>query len=177
MNHPSSETFDRNVREALADEHLRGALQRATDRFGAKRQAAVSERPDWEEMREEARAIKEEVLTQLDHYLEQFVEHAEAAGAQVHWARDGREACRVVGDIADHLDAGTVVKSKSMTTEEIRLNEALQKGEHPTVETDLGEWIIQLAEEPPSHILPPPRPRGGVQRRLLRHLRPKLLRP
>jgi len=155
MNHPTSEAFDSNVREALADEHLRGALKRATERFGAKRQAAVSERPDWEEMREEARAIKEEVLTRLDHYLEEFVERAEAAGARVHWARDGREACRIVAGIAERIEAGTVVKSKSMTTEEIRLNEALQKGDHPPVETDLGEWIIQLAEEPPSHIIAP----------------------
>ena len=153
--HKSSETFDQNAREALADEHLRGALKRATERFSEKRKEAVLERPDWEEMREEARCIKEETLTQLDRYLEEFVHHAEAAGAEVHWARDGHEACRIVCGIADVVQAGTVVKSKSMTTEEIDLNQALARGDHPTVETDLGEWIIQLAEEPPSHIIAP----------------------
>lgn len=150
-----SEDFDSNAREALADEHLRGALKRGTSRFERERRDAVSEVPEWEELREKARLIKEEALTNLARYLEQFAERAEAGGARVHWARDAQEACSDIAHIIDAAGGGTVVKSKSMTTEEIGLNAALARGESPPVETDLGEWIIQLADEPPSHIIAP----------------------
>jgi len=150
-----SEDFASNAREALADEHLREALKRGTSRFERERRDAVSEVPEWEDLREKARLIKEEALTNLDRYLEQFVERAEAGGAKVHWARDAQEACSDIAHIIDAAGGGTVVKSKSMTTEEIGLNAALAQGELPPVETDLGEWIIQLADEPPSHIIAP----------------------
>jgi len=91
----------------------------------------------------------------LDRYLEQFTGNAEKAGAVIHWARDGREACGIILDLIDAHDATNVVKSKSMATEEIHLNHALEaEGVNP-VETDLGEWIIQLANETPSHIVVP----------------------
>ena len=153
--HLSANAFGAQARSALADEQLRGALDRATALFGEKRAAAVAMVPEWEELRERARATKEHVLAHLDHYLEQFVQRAEARGTQVHFARDRAEACRVIGELADRCGARTIVKSKSMTTEEIGLNATLEARGMRPVETDLGEWIIQLAGETPSHIIAP----------------------
>jgi len=151
----SSERFGENAREALGDEGLRTALRNATDLFAERRQAAIASRPDWEELREEARAIKAETLARLDHYLEEFTKNAEAAGVHVHWAVDAKEANATILAIAQAAGARTVVKSKSMTTEEIHLNKALEDAGLVPVETDLGEWIIQLADEVPSHIIVP----------------------
>jgi L-lactate dehydrogenase complex protein LldF len=155
MSHLSSETFPENARAALEDTALRGALRRATDLFAERRAAAVASVPDWEALRERARAIKAETLANLDVHLERFVERAEAAGATVHWANDAREACGVVAAIARGIGAKRLVKSKSMTTEEIGLNAALERDGSEPIETDLGEWIIQLAGETPSHIIVP----------------------
>jgi len=149
------ETFEANARAALGDAGLRGALRRATDLFAERRAAAIGAVPDWEALREQARAIKAETLASLDVYLERFAARAEAAGAQVHWARDAAEACAHVERIAHALGARRLVKSKSMATEEIGLNAALARAEAEPVETDLGEWIIQLAGETPSHIIVP----------------------
>jgi L-lactate dehydrogenase complex protein LldF len=153
--HPTSETFDRNARAALSDVQLRAALRNATGLFGERRRAAVAAVEDWEALRERARAIKAETLARLDAYLEEFAANAERAGARVHWARDAREACETVLRIARERGARSVVKSKSMATEEIHLNDALIAGGIDVVETDLGEWIIQLAREMPSHIIVP----------------------
>lgn len=152
----SNKPFEEEVEQALGDETLRGALRLVTDKFAGLRQEAADDLPEWEQMREHARLVKAHTLSRLDHYLEQFVERAEEAGASVHWARDGEEACRIVGDLAREIGATRLVKSKSMVTEEIDLNHALvrEDGEEP-VETDLGEWIIQLAHETPSHIIVP----------------------
>ncbi len=152
---PPSERFDDNAREALQDSVLNGALRNATDIFSERRKAAVASLPDWEDVRERARAIKAEVLLSLDRYLDQFVQNTEAAGTKVHWARDAKEACEVIGGIARDRGATRLVKSKSMTTEEIGLNEALEQDGRLPIETDLGEWIIQLAGEAPSHIIVP----------------------
>jgi L-lactate dehydrogenase complex protein LldF len=149
------EEFERNALAALADDTLRGALRRATDTFGVRRRDAVSSLPGWDELRQRARAVKDHVLERLDRYLEQFAAKAEAAGASVHWARDAEEACQIVTRIAMDADTRTVVKSKSMTTEEIGLNRALERAGLDAIETDLGEWIIQLAGEVPSHIIVP----------------------
>ena len=151
----TSSRFDEASQSALADSSLRGALRRATDLFAQRRAAAVDSVPDWEELREQARAIKEEALLHLDRFLEEFVERAEEAGVRVHWARDSGEACRVVAELAAAVDARRLVKSKSMTTEEVGLNHALERDGIEPVETDLGEWIIQLAGELPSHIIVP----------------------
>jgi L-lactate dehydrogenase complex protein LldF len=99
--------------------------------------------------------IKDETLRRLDHYLEEFAASAERAGARVHWARDAAEACAIVSRIALDAGARTAVKSKSMATEEIHLNAALAEHGIDVVETDLGEYIIQLAGETPSHIVAP----------------------
>lgn len=155
MNHPTAETFDENARAALRDTQLRGALRNLAGTIGERRKLAVSTVEDWEELRERARAVKEETLAHLDRYLEEFVSNAERAGAQVHWARDAAEACAVVVRILGERGARRIVKSKSMATEEIHLNAALEAEGLRPVETDLGEWIIQLACETPSHIVVP----------------------
>jgi L-lactate dehydrogenase complex protein LldF len=155
MNHQTSETFDRNAREALADVQLRGALRNLTDTFGERRKIAITTVDDWEGLRTRARAVKDETLAHLDRYLEEFADNAERAGAKVHWAHDAAEACGIVLQLLSEREATRVVKSKSMATEEIHLNAALEAANLSPVETDLGEWIIQLAHETPSHIVVP----------------------
>jgi L-lactate dehydrogenase complex protein LldF len=155
MNHLSSETFKENARAALADAHLRGALKNATSLFGERRKQAAASLPNWEELRSQARAIKDEVLLHLDRYLEEFAGNAERRGAKIHWARDAAEANSIICGLATEHRARVVVKSKSMTTEETHLNTALEAAGMEVVETDLGEYIIQLAKETPSHIIAP----------------------
>lgn len=151
----NTETFAENAKAALQDAQLRGALRHATTIFGIKRREAAASLSNWEELRSQARAIKDEVLLHLDRYLETFVENAESRGAKVHWARDAAEANAIITRLTTERGARNVVKSKSMTTEEIHLNAALERAGMQVVETDLGEYIIQLADEAPSHIIAP----------------------
>ena len=139
MNHLSSETFRENAKAALADVHLRGALKNATSIFGERRKEAAAGLPNWEELRNQARAIKDEALLHLDRYLEEFVRNAESRGGKVHWARDAAEANSIICGLAKDSHARTIVKSKSMTTEETHLNDALEAAGMQVVETDLGE--------------------------------------
>lgn len=155
MNQLTSENFDRNARTALKDSTLRGALKNLSATIGGRRRTAISTVENWEELREKARAIKEETLLHLDEYLEKFTENAEKAGAKIHWARDGKEACEIIIKLTKERGAKSVVKAKSMASEEIHLNHALEAEGIEPVETDLGEWIIQLAKETPSHIVVP----------------------
>ena len=151
----TSETFDRNAQAALRDPILHGALRNLADNFVIRRQNAIASVDDWEGLREKARTIKQETLKHLDKYLEQFTANAEKAGATIHWARDRKEACEIIVGLVQSKNASMVVKAKSMAGEEIHLNEALEAAEIEPVETDLGEWIIQLAGETPSHIVVP----------------------
>ncbi|HEX6728617.1 MAG TPA: LutB/LldF family L-lactate oxidation iron-sulfur protein [Pyrinomonadaceae bacterium] len=155
MNHLTPETFDENAKVALADTQLRGALRKATSQFGKRRLEAARGLSNWEDLRSQARAIKDETLSNLDKYLEEFVSKAEARGVQFHWAVDASKANEIIVGLINERNARTVVKSKSMTTEETHLNEALEKAGAQVVETDLGEYIIQLAHETPSHIIAP----------------------
>jgi len=155
MHHLTSDNFDQNAREALRDPVLHGALRNLADNFVERRRIAMSSVDDWEGLRTRARAIKDETLAHLDEYLLQFVENAEKGGVKFHWARDGAEACRIVLELVKASGAEMVVKSKSMATEEIHLNDALEAAGIEPIETDLGEWIIQLAHEIPSHIVVP----------------------
>jgi L-lactate dehydrogenase complex protein LldF len=155
MHQPTSETFDLNARQALGDGQLRSALRNLAATFGERRKIAISTVEDWEGLRDRARAIKDETLAHLDGYLETFAAKAERAGARIHWARDGKDACNLVLQLLNERGATRVVKSKSMATEEIHLNAALEAAGIFPVETDLGEWIIQLAHETPSHIVVP----------------------
>lgn len=153
--HGDPNAFPGAAREALGNDHLRGALRRATGLFSERRANALASVDDWEGLRERARAIKQVVLEDLDHYLGQFIEQAEANGCVVHVAEDGEAACRILGELCASSGARRLVKSKSMTTEEIGLNQHLATQGIEPVETDLGEWIIQLAGETPSHIIVP----------------------
>jgi L-lactate dehydrogenase complex protein LldF len=155
MEQPASENFERNARSALKDATLRRALKNLAATFGERRLSAVSSVENWEALREKARWIKDETLAHLDRYLEEFAENAEKSGAKIHWARDGAEACRIVLNLIKERGVRRVVKAKSMVTEEIHLNRALEDAGIDPVETDLGEWIIQLAGETPSHIVVP----------------------
>src|SRR5712691_7928561 len=155
MDQLTTETFDQNARDALNDPQLRSALRNLTRTFGDRRQAVLASVGDWEDLRERARAIKDETLAHLDKYLAAFADNAERAGAKIHWAHDGTQAYDIVIELLREHGATNLVKSKSMATEEIHLNHALENIGLAPVETDLGEWIIQLAHETPSHILVP----------------------
>jgi L-lactate dehydrogenase complex protein LldF len=155
MDHPTAETFDQNALAALKDPQLRGALQNLAKTFGERRTVAIRSVDNWEALREKARQIKDETLLYLDRYLEQFAENAEKAGAKIHWAVDGKSANEIILGLIRERNAKNVVKAKSMVSEETHLNAALERAGIFPVETDLGEWIIQLAEETPSHIVVP----------------------
>ncbi len=149
------EPFPKAAKAALADAQLRTNLRRATNTIRAKRAAVVGEMPDWEELREAGRAIKERTLRHLDSYLEQLADSVIRAGGQVHWASDGAEANRIITDLVRAHDADEVVKVKSLTTDEIDLNDALAEAGIAAWETDLAELIVQLGEDRSSHILVP----------------------
>ncbi|HEY3725852.1 MAG TPA: LutB/LldF family L-lactate oxidation iron-sulfur protein [Solirubrobacteraceae bacterium] len=148
-------TFPQAARAALADTQLRHNLGHATHTIRAKRAEVVAEVPDWEQLREAGRALKERVLRHIDDYLLELEGAVQAAGGVVHWARDARECNQIVGDIVAAHGANEVVKSKSLTTEETKLNEALDRRGIRAWETDLAQLIIQLGDDTPSHILVP----------------------
>jgi L-lactate dehydrogenase complex protein LldF len=140
---------------ALTDPFLQEALTIATTKFIGLRREAFDEFPEGEALRDQARAIKEATLQRLDHYLDLLIDNVERRGGHVHYATGAGDARRIVLDIARRSGARMAVKSKSMATEEIHLNEALERAGVTPVETDLGEYIIQLAHERPSHIIAP----------------------
>lgn len=144
-----------NSQKALKDKTLRKALVKATNRFRSARKNAVDTVEDWEELRNEARKIKEHTINNLDKYLVELEKSIKRVGGEVHWAKDAEEANKIIINIALKNGVKKVVKSKSMATEEIELNKALKKYNIESIETDLGEYILQLSEEHPSHIIAP----------------------
>jgi len=148
-------SFPEAAREALADPQLRANLRNATATIRAKRAQAVSEVPDWEELREAGKLIKADVLAHLDRYLLQFEGAVQAAGGEVHWARDAAEANATVLSIARAHGVDEIVKVKSIATDEIGLNDALAAGGVRAIETDFAELILQLDGDWSSHILVP----------------------
>lgn len=148
-------TVKERAKTALQDDYLRGAVKYTTERLKSGKQAAVEEHGNWEQWRERGRQIRLHTIAYLDYYLEQFAANARANGAHVHFAADAEEAVRIVTEIAKAKKARTVVKSKSMVTEELQINEHLEAIGIEAIETDLGEYIIQLAKETPSHIIIP----------------------
>src|SRR5438046_1137589 len=140
---------------ALRDRFLHEALDIATTKFIALRREAFGDFPQGEALRDRARAIKEATLQRLDAHLETLVANVERVGGHVHFATRPDDARRIILDIARRTGTRMAVKSKSMATEEIHLNEALEAAGVTPVETDLGEYIIQLAHERPSHIIAP----------------------
>jgi L-lactate dehydrogenase complex protein LldF len=148
--------FKKNAVANLQNEQLRRNLKKATSHSLTKRAEAVHEiANEWESLRERAHHIKKEAIDHLSDYLEQFERTAMANGIKVVWASDAKEACEAILHIIKQHNALRVVKSKSLVTEEIELNHALEHNGIKTVETDLGEYIVQLAGEPPSHITAP----------------------
>jgi L-lactate dehydrogenase complex protein LldF len=150
-----SEPFPLRVRAALGDRRLHVALDRATAALASRRGAALSSLPDSDSVRDAARAAKLALLRDLAGNLHRFERNLQAAGAQVHWAETGADANRIVVEIARRHDVRRVVKAKSMATEETHLNEALEAAGLRVVETDLGEYVVQLAADRPSHIILP----------------------
>ena len=159
----ATKTFPDAARLALADAQLRRNLGRATRTIRAKRAAVVAEVPDWEELREAGRAIKADVMARLPELLEQLEQQVTARGGVVHWARDAEEANCIVVDLVRATGSTEVVKVKSMATQEIGLNEALEAAGIAAHETDLAELIVQLGHDQPSHILVPAIHRGRAE--------------
>ncbi len=152
---PVSREFKIHSSKALLDEKLSAALARTQDGFGGQRAAAVEALPEFQKIRERALRIKNHTLEHLDYYLEKFEREVQAAGGHVHWARTPEEGRKIILDLCEQAEARTVIKGKSMVSEEMALNPALEASDIEVVETDLGEYIIQLAKEPPSHIIAP----------------------
>ena len=152
---PASHNFKSNAHDALQDELLQKALEKTRAGFPEKRREAISRLPEFEDLRDQGKDIKDHVLANLDWYLERYEAQVAAAGGHVHWARTPAEAREIVLSICRRLGARTVTKGKSMIAEEIALNDFLEANDVVPVETDLGEYIIQLRHETPSHIIAP----------------------
>ena len=153
--HLAGRPFPVAARAAVADTQLRRNLGNATATIRAKRARVVGEVPDWAELRAAGAAIKDSVLARLDELLVQLEESVTARGGTVHWARDAAEANAIVTSLVQATGADEVVKVKSMATQEIGLNEALEAAGIAAWETDLAELIVQLGHDTPSHILVP----------------------
>jgi L-lactate dehydrogenase complex protein LldF len=150
-----SRPFPEAAEVALGDAQLRRNLAHATGTIRTKRAAAVAELDDWAALRTAGAAIKDDVLANLDTYLVRLEEQVTARGGTVHWARDASEANRIVTELVRATGEREVVKVKSMATQEIGLNEALEQAGITATETDLAELIVQLGHDHPSHILVP----------------------
>lgn len=143
------------ARQALADPPLQAALVRLTSTLMAGNRRGYAALADIDALRDHAKRIKEHALAHLDRYLEQLETSVQKHGGQLHWASNTEDARRIVLDIAQRTNSRRIVKSKSMTSEEIHLNPALEAAGLEVTETDFGEFIIQLAGERPSHLVAP----------------------
>jgi L-lactate dehydrogenase complex protein LldF len=151
----TSGAFKQKAPQKIADANLQAALRKLQSNFVRGRADRVAELDNFEAIRDAASRIRERALADLDVYLELFERNATAAGAVVHWAESTAEANRIVCELAALYGVKKAVKSKSMVSEECALNDALEAAGVQVVETDLGEYILQLAKEPPSHIVAP----------------------
>lgn len=148
-------TLRERTAAATGNVRLRGALAKAVGRFGDGRASALGTLEDPDGLRRAARRLRHDVLARLPEVLERFADNVLAAGGHVHWAEDAASANAYITRLAVDRGVANVVKGKSMATEETALNEALEAAGIGVVETDLGEWIIQLAHHTPSHIIAP----------------------
>ena len=151
----TSLNFKENSSRALHDAQLQRALGNVKTGFIAKRAAARAALPEFDDLRKVATDIKNHVLDHLDIYLEEYERQVIASGGHVHWARDAAEAREIILRLCRDAGAKSVTKGKSMVSEEIGLNAALEAEGIEAVETDLGEYIIQIRHETPSHIIAP----------------------
>lgn len=147
--------FKENAKAAIKNQPLQKALNKLNNGFVAKRATALKDFPQFDELRDAAVQMKNHTLSRLDEYLLEFEKNVIKNNGQVHFAKDGDEACRIAQKLCDDYQAKRITKSKSMLTEEIGLNKHLEKCGYEVVETDLGEYIIQLRSETPSHIVVP----------------------
>lgn len=153
----SDEQFKYRVEKNLNDTFMRGAVAAAQARFQTRRQSRVEELGNWEEWRAHGEEIRKHVLENLDAYLYELSENVAKRGGHVFFAQTKEEASEYIKNVAIQKQAKKIVKSKSMVTEEIHLNAALEEAGCEVIETDLGEYILQLNDhEPPSHIIVPP---------------------
>jgi L-lactate dehydrogenase complex protein LldF len=150
-----SHAFKANSSAALHDKQLQKALGNVRAGFIDKRAKARAALPEFDDLRDEARDIKDHALAHLDLYLERYERKVTASGGHVHWAETAEDARAIILDICKSVGAKSVTKGKSMIAEEIALNDHLEAAGMKVVETDLGEYIIQLRKEPPSHIIAP----------------------
>ncbi|NIX78066.1 LutB/LldF family L-lactate oxidation iron-sulfur protein [Microvirga terricola] len=153
--HTTSPQFKRNAARALADTQLQKALGNVKQGFIDKRAKAAAKLPEFEALRDSARDIKNHTLENLDLYLEAYEAKVTASGGHVHFARNAEDARDIILSLCREAGAKTVTKGKSMIAEEIEINDHLEKNGITPVETDLGEYIIQLRHELPSHIIAP----------------------
>lgn len=147
--------FPRAAAELLRDAQTRRNVAHATDVIQRKRAALVTEKVDWQALRDAGAKIRREALVHLDTYLERFERQLTQAGGHVHWAADAGQAQRIVLDLLRGVQATEVIKIKSMTTAEIDLNRSLEANGIHAIETDLAELILQLGADQPSHIIAP----------------------
>lgn len=150
-----TQAFKANVADALVDRELQRALKGLDSSLVAQRRAAYERLPEFEALRDIGRDIRDHALRHLDLYLEAYETNAIAAGATVHWASDAAEAREIIAGICRDAGAKIVTKGKSMVSEEIGLNAHLEAAGMEVVETDLGEYILQIRHEGPSHIIAP----------------------
>jgi len=151
----NSPNFKQASRQALQDETLQKALIKLKDGFAAGRTQAVHNLPEFDQLRDRAKELKDHTLQHLDTYLETFEKNVIAQGGHVHWAQNAEEANSIIINLCHQANAKYIAKSKSMLTEEINLNSALEGEGLSVVETDLGEYIIQIRHEHPTHIVAP----------------------
>jgi L-lactate dehydrogenase complex protein LldF len=151
----TSPQFKENARKALDDAFLQKALARSEKGFIERRKGAVERLPEYDALRDAARDLKDHILSHLDLYLEAYEKNVVASGGHVHWAATAEEANEIILSICKRLDAKTATKGKSMISEETGLNAYLEANGIIPVETDLGEYIIQLRGETPSHLIAP----------------------
>jgi L-lactate dehydrogenase complex protein LldF len=152
---PTSRQFKANAHEALGNANIQHAMRTTGAGFTGKRAKAAAAVPEFEALRDAARDLKNHTLANLDLYLERYERQVTASGGKVHWAATAGDARRIVLDICRSVDAKTVNKGKTMISEEIGLNDFLEEQGIRPVETDLGEYIVQLRGEVPSHIIAP----------------------
>lgn len=148
-------TFPANAKTALADANLQSALGRLKTHFSVSRRKSIERFGDFEALRDAGRDIRNYALSHLPELLEEFERNVQARGGHVHWARTPQEAREIILGILRQTGAKTVAKGKTMVSEEIELNKYLEANGVVPIETDLGEYIIQLRHEPPSHIIAP----------------------
>ena len=153
--HSTAHSFPENAKRALHDESLQYMLAKSRTGFQLKRAAAAQRLPEFEALRDQGRDLKNHVLEHLDVYLEAFEAKVLERGGHVHWCRTAEEARDAILGICTAAGAKTVTKGKSMIAEEIAINDHLEAAGLVPIETDLGEYIIQLRKEPPSHIIAP----------------------